>query len=144
FGSILGSSALPIKRDYETGFEYYLDFGTVARQAPTLGLYKAKWEGVVDPEIPAVGFVESKVFDPGDWRPDFPNPAFDERTERDVRWGARIVGSFTDDHIRAAIAAAHYSNPAAADYLTRVLIERRDKLVNRWLGRQAPAMISSR
>jgi hypothetical protein len=144
FGSILGSSAMPIQRDYETGFEYYLDYGTMARQVPSLGLYKPKWEGVVDPHIPAVGFIESEKFDPHDWRPDFPNPAFDDKTTRDIRWGARIVAGFSDDHIRAAVAAAHYSNPAAADYLTRVLIERRDKLVHHWLGPQGPTLISSR
>jgi len=88
----------------------------------------------VDPHMPSVGFVESKVFDPAGWRPDYPNPAFDERTERDVRWGARIVAGFTDDHIRAAVEAGHYTDPRAAEYITRILIERRDKLVRRWLG----------
>jgi len=144
FGSILGSSAMPLHRDYETGFEYYLDYGTMARMTPTLGLYRSKWEKVVDPQIPSVGFIESAQFDPDDWRPDFPNPAFDERTDRDARWGARIVRGFTDDHIRAAIAAAHYTNAAAADYLTRVLIARRDKLTQRWLGTRGPTLITSR
>ena len=52
---------------------------------------------------------------------------------RDIRWGARIVAGFTDEHIRAAVAAARYTDPRAAEYLTRVLIERRDKLVQHWL-----------
>ncbi len=101
----------------------------------TLGLIPFAWEPVVDPEHPSVGFVESKVFDPSDWRPDYPNPAFDDRTERDIRWGARIVAGFSDEMIRTAVAAGRYSDPRAADYVTRVLIERRDKLVRRWLGR---------
>jgi len=144
FGSILGSSALSRRRDYATGFEYYIDYGAMVRMVPTLGLYKPKWENVVDPEMPAVGFIESKNFDPEDWRPDFPNPAFDERTVRDARWGAWIVSGFTDDHIRAAVAAAHYTNASVAGYLTRVLIERRDKLVQRWLGTRGPTLITSR
>ncbi|HET9328297.1 MAG TPA: hypothetical protein VFQ05_16135 [Candidatus Eisenbacteria bacterium] len=144
FGSILGSSAMPRARGPATGFEYYVDYGAMARMTPTLGLYKAKWEDAVDPKIPAVGMIESKEFDPDDWRPDFPNPAFDERTTRDAKWGARIVAGFTDDHIRAAVAAAHYSNPAASDYMTRVLMERRDKLVYRWLGTRGPTLITSR
>jgi hypothetical protein len=78
--------------------------------------------------------VDSKVFSPGGWRPDYPNPAFDDRTERDIRWGARIVAGFTDEHIRAAVAAAHYTDPRAAEYVARILIERRDKIVARWLG----------
>ena len=47
--------------------------------------------------------------------------------------GARIVAAFTDDHIRAAVARGRYSDPRAAEYLTRVLIERRDQIVRRWL-----------
>jgi hypothetical protein len=88
--------------------------------------------------------VESEVFDPSNWRPDYPNPAFDDRTERDIRWGARIVAGFTDDHIRAAVAAAHYTDPRAAAYITRILIERRDKLVERWLGKTVPPVIAAR
>ena len=76
----------------------------------------------------------SANFDPGSWRPFYPNPAFDERTERDVRWGARIVAAFTDEHIRAAVAQGRYSDPRAAEYLARVLIERRDRIAARWPG----------
>jgi hypothetical protein len=94
--------------------------------------------------MPSVGFVESRMFDPAGWRPDYPNPAFDERTERDIRWGARIVAGFTDDHIRAAVAAAHYADPRAAEYISRVLIERRDKLVHRWLGTSRSSAVVAR
>ena len=97
----------------------------------------------MDPQLPAVGFIESKVFDPVSWRPDYPNPAFDERTERDIRWGARIVAGFTDGHIRAVVAAAHYTDPRAAEYITLTLIERRNKLVSRWLGQGITSNISA-
>jgi hypothetical protein len=71
------------------------------------------------------------------WRPEYPNPAFDERTERDILWGARIVAAFTDEHIHAAVAQGHYSDPRASAYLAWVLIERRDKIIRRWLGSSA-------
>ena len=71
------------------------------------------------------------------------NPAFDERTERDVRWGARIVAGFTDDLIRAAVESAQYSDPRATDYLTRVLIDRRDAIRARWLSPNAPRPLLS-
>jgi hypothetical protein len=134
FGSTLGSSATPTLRSYASGFEYYLDYKTIGRELVTAGLTPFKWEGVVDPKIPAVGFIESEHFDPVNWRPDNTNPAFDDRTARDCRWGARIVAGFTDDHIRAAVLAARFTDPRATEYLTRILSERRDKLVRHWLG----------
>ncbi len=133
FSAILGAGATG-KRAYPTGTEYYIDYGVSGRELLTLGLVPFAWEASIDPEIPSVGFVESQVFDPEGWRPDYPNPAFDDRTDRDIRWGARIVGGFSNEMIRTAVAAGRYSDPRAADYVTRVLIERRDMLVRRWLG----------
>jgi hypothetical protein len=43
------------------------------------------------------------------------------------------VAGFTDDQIRAAVSTARFSDPRAAEYVTRVLIERRDKIVHQWL-----------
>jgi hypothetical protein len=144
FGSILGSSGVtPHMRS--TGFEYYADYGVMAKQTLTLGLTPFVWEEVVDPDLPSVGFVESEKFDPAGWRPDYPNPAFDDRTDRDIRWGATIVAGFTDDHIRAAVNAAHYTDPRATEYLVHTLIERRNKIVARWLGpNYVPSYASAR
>ena len=131
FGSTLGSGALA-KRSYQTGTEYFVDYGSMTSSLFTLGLRRFPWEGAVDPELPAIGYIEAANFEPRIWRPDYPNPAFDERTERDIRWGARIVASITDELIRAAVERAKYSDPRATEYLTRVLIERRDKIVAEW------------
>ena len=43
------------------------------------------------------------------------------------------MAAFTDEHIRAAVAQGKYSDPRAAEYLVRVLKERRDKIAKRWL-----------
>jgi hypothetical protein len=140
FGACFGSGSI-IKREYLAGSEYFIDCKVIGRQLVTLGLRPFRWEAAVDPDLPSIGFIDSDTFDPGTWRPEYPNPAFDERTERDIRWGARIVAAFTDEHIRAAVARARYSDPRASEYLARVLIERRDKIVRRWLG--APATSAS-
>jgi hypothetical protein len=135
FSAILGAGPAG-PRSGRAGHEYYVDFNVMGRQLVTAGLAPFPWESAVDPKLPSVGPIESKAFDPERWRPDYPNPAFDERTERDIRWGARIVAGFTDEHIRAAVDAAQYSDPRAAEYVTRVLIERRDRLVRTWLGKE--------
>ena len=137
FNAILGAGAIG-PRAAQTGSEYYVDFRTMGGEAATLGLLPFAWEASVDPHLPSAGYVEADTFNPARWRPDYPNPAFDQRTERDIRWGARIVSGFTDAHIHAVVDAAHYTDPRAAEYIARVLIERRDKLVHRWLDPAAP------
>jgi hypothetical protein len=132
FSGCMGAASIT-PQTVRAGNEYLLDYGAGAVNLMTLGLQPPRWEHAIDPEMPSVGFFESRVFDPGDWRPFLPNPAFDERTDADVRWGARIVAGFTDEHIRAAVAEGRYSDPRAAEYLVRTLIERRDKITRRWL-----------
>lgn len=132
FGSTLGSAAIG-PRSPVTGTEYYVDYNVMGRQALTLGLLPFEWERTVDPKLPSIGFIEAQQFNPAGWRPDYPNPAFDEKTVRDIRWGTRIVAAFSDAHIRAAVERGRFSSPAATDYLTSVLIQRRDKLVAHWL-----------
>jgi hypothetical protein len=132
FSGCLGSASIAAQ-SASGGHEYLLDYGAATRGLATVGLARAPWERAVDPEIPSVGFVESEVFDPGGWKPFLPNPAFDVRTDRDARWGAMIVAGFSDEHIRAAVAMGRYSDPRASEYLTRILIERRDRIAARWL-----------
>ena len=132
FSGCLGSGSID-RQTYASGTEHLLDFDTALRSLVTLGLRTFVWESTEDPQLPAVGFFEASVFDPESWKPFLPNPAYDERTERDVRWGARIVAAFTDEHIRAAVALGQYSDPRAAEYIVKTLIERRDKIVRRWV-----------
>jgi hypothetical protein len=132
FGGCLGSATIKAQPP-RSGHEYWVDFQTLARALVTLAVPPFKWERSTTPPLLGVGFFESEVFDPGAWRPYLPNPAFDQRTERDVKWGARIVAAFTDAHIRAAVEQGRYSDPRASEYLVRILEERRDKIVRRWL-----------
>src|SRR5262249_40020612 len=75
FGSSRGWGPVH-RRAFPTGPEYFVDYGVMPRQVVTLGLLPFAWENAVDPQIPAVGYIESANFDPAHWRPDYPNPAF--------------------------------------------------------------------
>ncbi len=72
------------------------------------------------------------------WKPKYPNPAFDRRDAADGFWAAKIVSRFTDEMISAIVAAGKISDPEAAAYLTDVLIQRRDKVVQYWISRTNP------
>ena len=133
FGSTLGSGSV-FAQVPRAGNEYILEWAPALKTLATLGLYVRPWIGVDYPEVsPAVGRFEAEFFDPVKWRPEYPNPAFDNMRADDAFWGARLVAKFTDDRIRAIVAKARYGDPAATDYITRTLIARRDKVLKAWL-----------
>lgn len=86
------------------------------------------WEGAR-----SVGRFEGDFFDPGEWRPEYPNPAFDNMRADDAFWAARLVARVPDEAIRAIVAKARYSEPGAADHIVDTLIARRDKVLRAWL-----------
>jgi hypothetical protein len=81
-----------------------------------------------------VGRIQGDVFDPAAWKPEYPNPAFDNMDPHDAFWAARIVARFSNEAIAAAVDRAEYSDPRAAEYITSVLTRRRDAIARRWLA----------
>jgi hypothetical protein len=137
-GSSFGASAIGPKQPWE-GFEYAMDLAWTTRRFMTLGFVEEPWRRARQVSgIPSVGTFQSAVFAPGDFRPLVPQPAFRQMTDRDGYWGAKLVASFSDAQIAAAVDAAHFEDPRAVDFLTRSLIERRDKTARFWFARVAP------
>lgn len=132
FSGCLGSASIG-PQPLRAGHEYFVDWGAGARHTVSLALPRSRWEETVDPKLRGVGIVDAATFDPEHWKPYLPNPAFDDRTLRDVRWGARIVASFPDELIESAVAMGRLSDPRAAEYLVRILKERRDAIARTWL-----------
>lgn len=138
FGSTLGSAALRPNAPRD-GVEYDFDLAAIGARWVTAGFYSESWERYRQPPIhPAVGFYAADLFDPGNWKSNYPNPAFQNRTVRDGYWGAKLVASFDEEQIRAAVTAGRLSDPAAADALTRAIIARRDLTVAYWYLRVTP------
>src|SRR5688500_3503233 len=62
----------------------------------TLGLYVRPWMLIDYPDVPpSIGRLEGDSFDPLAWRPEYPNPAFDNLRPVDAFWAARIVARFS-------------------------------------------------
>jgi hypothetical protein len=133
FGSIMGSGSTQ-PQTLRAGNEYILEWGPSLKTLATLGLYVRPWittrywEGAK-----AVGRFEGDVFDPIAWRPEYPNPAFDNMRADDAFWGARLVARFSDEAIRAIVAKGKYTEPGAAEHIAATLIKRRDKVLRAWL-----------
>jgi hypothetical protein len=138
FGSIMGSgSTVPQKE--RAGNEYILEWAPALKTLATFGLYVRPWiktnywQGAK-----SVGRFEGDAFDPIAWRPEYPNPAFDNMRADDAFWAARLVAKFSDDAIRAIVAKARYSETGAADHIAATLIKRRDKVLRAWLTQVNP------
>ena len=82
---------------------------------------------------PAVGRFEADAFKPEQWKPEYPNPAFENMRADDAFWAARIVSRFDDQTVRAIVEKARYSDPRATDDITATLLRRRDKVLRAWL-----------
>jgi hypothetical protein len=133
FGSIMGSGTVFAQR-HRAGNEYIFEGPEGWLTLATLGLYTRNWLHIDYPDVPAsVGRFEASAFDPVSWRPEYPNPAFENMRADDAFWAARVVSKFRDADIRAIVAKARYSDPRASEYLAATLIERRNRVLKTWL-----------
>lgn len=121
------------------GYEMRIDFPWTVKRLMTLGFVEEPWRKSRQATgIPSVGNFESREFHPAGWRPLQEVVPFRKMTPRDGYWGAKLVASFSDTQIAAAIDAAHYEDPRATEYLLPALIERREKVARYWFDRVAP------
>ncbi len=137
-GGSLGAAAEGPKQPWKA-YENSLDWGWVARRAFTLGFIEEPYKKIPqDTGIPSVGNFDADHYEPEDFRPLQPHPAFSRRTLRDAYWGAKIVASFNDAQIAAAVDAAGYEDPRAKPAVLSRLIERRDRVARHWFAKVAP------
>ncbi|UCC81073.1 MAG: hypothetical protein JSW64_06865 [Candidatus Zixiibacteriota bacterium] len=137
FGSTLGSAAKgPFKP--ESGYQHHVDLKAILWSGITLGLPVKDWEKNNDIKFNSIGRYRSDIFEPGKFKNNIPNPAFDLMTDLDGYWGAKLVMSFTDSQLAAVVKLARYSDPGAEAHLLQVLRERRDKVGKYWFGRVNP------
>jgi hypothetical protein len=137
-GASLGAAGEGPKRP-EAGYEHYVDFGWTLKRLVTLGFAIEPWRRAEqETGVPSVGNFEAAVWEPEKFRTYQPHPAFRERTQRDGYWGAKLVASFSDEQIAAAIDAARFEDPRAKPLLLDLLRQRRDKVARFWFEKVAP------
>lgn len=129
FGDAFGSAGLGEKTASE-GWNNMVDWTSIFGNLFSLGFAYPDYGKVERNPARAIGLFESKVFDPSEWNPELPNPAFDQRTPDDIFWAASILARIQPDHIRAAVRAGDYREPAAAGAVAMILIDRRFKILD--------------
>ena len=137
FGAILGSASI-LSNTARDGNAYFYERGPAAKQFITLGLFVPRWARAKYYKSEAVGMANWDKFDPEDWKPNYPSPAFDNRLPDDNFWAAKKVMAFTDEHIRAIVKRGKYSNPEDEEWTVRYLAERRDRIGKRYFAGVLP------
>jgi hypothetical protein len=136
-GSSLGSGGAHPHSE-RVGNENELDLSAMGKRFISLGAYERPWQDEVPENPPNIGWYEVDLFDPGDWRPNMPNPAFDAVDARDGYWGAKIVMSFTDAQLERAMEVSRWSDAAVRSYVLEGLKGRRDKIGRYWFAEVSP------
>ncbi len=137
FGKALGAMA---RIDYrpETGYVHHNEDASAKIEHAITGT-PVPWADLGPfPTLRGMGWFESEHFDPLTWTPLHPWLPFEKADRFDRFWGARIVASFTPEQIRAALAAARYTEPRTVKQLARVLEERQRKVLEATFREVAP------
>ena len=137
FGSTLGSASTS-PNSPRSGHEYLFSWKQPAIQFFTFGLVVPRWARAKFPDNPSVGNFEAETFDPENWVPEYPNPAFLNRLPDDAFWAAKQVMAFTDQQIHAIVKTGGYSDPEAERWITHFLIQRRDKIGKAFFAKVLP------
>ena len=114
FGSTLGSGTTQSESP-RAGNEYIWESRPTLLTLLTLGFYVRPWITVKYPDLPSIGRFEADFFQPELWKPDYPNPAFDNARSDDEFWAARRIAAFSDEAVAAVVREAGYSDAEAAD-----------------------------
>ncbi|MDA2932813.1 hypothetical protein MYX82_00565, partial [Acidobacteria bacterium AH-259-D05] len=128
FGSCFGSGSVK-PQSRRAGNEYILEWLPALKAGLSLGLADRPWRQVKYPDYPSIGRFEANFFDPAQWKPEYPSPAFDRMLPDDAFWATRIVMRFSDEMIRALLRTGQIIDPEAENYLGDTLIKRRDKII---------------
>jgi hypothetical protein len=138
FGEALGVAARIDRRVY-VGYRTAWGVPDGLRSLLSLGLWVPPWERKpLVPTLRGVGFFDARTFSPAHWSPNHRWEPMVTADRFDDYWAGVILMKITPAHVRAAVEAGRYSDPRAIDYVTRTLLERREKL-GRWtLSRVAP------
>jgi hypothetical protein len=132
-GSTFGTGALDA-RGGDEGFEHLYEGDRAAKRLVTFGFWIPKWQTIDYEKHPEIGRFEGDVFEPEEWKPRVPVAALLRARADDTFWAALRVMAFTEEQIRAAAKTGAYTDPAAEEMLTRILIKRRDRIGRTYLA----------
>ena len=137
FGAMFGSASV-ISNTARDGNAYFWELKPAVAQIATLGIWSPRWMRDRYIKHPALGMIEYPSFEPEQWKPNYPNPAFQNRLPADEFWAAKKVMAFSDEAISAIVKEAKFTDQYAEGLLTDYLIKRRDKIGEVYFAKVLP------
>lgn len=135
FGLISGPAGVPER----FGHVGYFSPGQIVTDFVTLGLIDRPWhDKEYGPAGVQLGFWRAEPFDVDPWNPGYPNPAFENATEADLAWMARIIARVAPLHLKAWVDRAQFHTPGLRSEVLRIMTARQKKLLDRYLTRLSP------
>ena len=138
FGSTLGAASITVQKPND-GAEQNTSPMRIVRAFLTVGAWQRWWQKQRDEwnaairRYPGIGFFPTEGWSPDRYRSNFPYAAYDLMTPADDYFGAKLIATFTDAQLRAAVEVARYRPEEAAE-LVRALAYRRDVIARRYLN----------
>lgn len=142
FGEAFAGHAMEHGRLWD-GFTHVFSFRRMTENLFTLGLRVEGWENIQYTPWKSVGTFESRVFEPEKWKEVLPYTPIHYANPDDDYWAAKIVGALIEAHFRKLVEAAQYPEEGAADYVVKVLMERREKVLRYFFSRVSPLEFAS-
>ena len=121
------------------GHSYFFDTRFIAEDFVTLGIPQRPWdrarmhEGLED-----FGYFGAQDFDPEMWRGEYPMLPFQNMTEADGAWMARILARLGPAHVEAAVRAGNLTSAEQSRYLLSVLLLRQRAILRRYFAKLSP------
>lgn len=138
FGLALGFAATK-HEDLRFGFEFFVDFATIAKSLISLGGVERRWETRRATMPRGLGLYEVRNYDPEKWVSSTPAYVPIYVADRiDKFWASKIIMRFTREQIRAVVATGRLTDPMAAATLTEALIARQRATARYWFERVNP------
>ncbi len=139
FGDCLGSRWPSDGMSRRFGYSWYVDGADMLVDFMTLGIVPRPWHKVrTYSEAPIFGYYDVKHFQPETWKAGYPNMAFRHMDDRDAFWATNIISRFSQEHIRHLVEAAKFTKSSYDRYLERVLVGRRNKIVEHYFRQMSP------
>jgi hypothetical protein len=139
FGDSLGSRWQWDGLSRRFGHSYYFDVGDILVDFLSLGLVSRAWLDVETNDVaPLWAYFDAEHFDAVEWKPGYPNPAFNREQPGDGAWMARIIARFSEAHIRAMVSEARLSSETNEEELMRILLARQQEILDDYLRVVSP------